>query len=119
MGFTWGEHSIVAIFLKTGIKKECLFVYNKDRKYYIKDKWSEERMTKLLQKAKEHNKQIEIIYMDRKGDITHRMVKVIKVNPCYFKGYCYLRHQQRIFALNNILAISLVANNKKDGYEKV
>ncbi|MBO1005241.1 transcriptional regulator [Pseudogracilibacillus auburnensis] len=46
-----------------------------------------------------------IMYMDDKGIITKRTVRVLKMNSSTFTAYCYLRNARRTFKINNLLAI--------------
>lgn len=46
-----------------------------------------------------------IMYIDDKGNITKRTVRVLKMNSSTFTAYCYLRNARRTFKINNLLAI--------------
>jgi predicted DNA-binding transcriptional regulator YafY len=48
-----------------------------------------------------------IIYIDRKGRLTERYVRVISATSDLLAAYCYYRRQPRSFAMRNILAARL------------
>ena len=48
---------------------------------------------------------IRIIYIDDKGNVTKRLVRVITINSSTFTAYCYLRNSRRTFKFNNVPAV--------------
>lgn len=48
---------------------------------------------------------LEMIYLDDKGNLSQRRIRVLSVGEETFKAYCYVRRQQRTFKSNNILSI--------------
>jgi predicted DNA-binding transcriptional regulator YafY len=50
---------------------------------------------------------VEIIYVGKKGKITQRKIVVRSVQDGVVKAFCLKQRGQRIFKLNNILAIQL------------
>lgn len=48
---------------------------------------------------------LEIMYMDGKGQISKRRVRVFQVGEVSFRAYCYLRKTNRTFTINNVLAL--------------
>lgn len=63
-------------------------------------------MKGLLMRAAETGEELEMIYQDNKGNISHRKIKVLTVNEDSFRAYCFIRRQQRTFKLNNTLSIA-------------
>ncbi len=56
---------------------------------------------------------IRIMYMmDDSGNVTKRTVKVLNMNSCTFKVFCYLRGSRRTFRIDNLLAFVSVNNEK-------
>lgn len=55
---------------------------------------------------------VEIIYIDRKCNITHRYVKVRAVANGAMKGFCFQQKAFRRFKLENILAIAPAARKR-------
>ncbi len=51
------------------------------------------------------SKTLQIMYMDDKGTVTKRTVRVLKINSSTFTAYCYLRESRRTFKFNNLLAV--------------
>ncbi|MFD2446362.1 hypothetical protein ACFSO7_20585 [Bacillus sp. CGMCC 1.16607] len=62
-------------------------------------------MKSQLIKAVESGRILELIYVDGKGNISQRKIKVLDVNAESFCAYCYTRQQRRTFKLDNILSI--------------
>jgi len=48
---------------------------------------------------------LEIVYIDRKRNITQRKIKVWSVNGDLVKGYCFSKNSPHLFKLENILAV--------------
>jgi predicted DNA-binding transcriptional regulator YafY len=55
---------------------------------------------------------VEIIYIDRLGQISQRRIKLHSINNEQIKAYCFARRSIRSFFINNILAISPVIIKK-------
>lgn len=62
-------------------------------------------MRNELIKCVKRSRLLQIMYMDDKGNITKRTVRVIKINSSTFTGYCYLRDAKRTFKIDNLLAV--------------
>lgn len=58
-----------------------------------------------LIKSVKLSRELQIMYMDDKGNITKRTVRVFKVSSSTFTAYCYLRGSRRTFKFNNLLAV--------------
>ncbi|AQT83591.1 hypothetical protein ERICIV_02635 [Paenibacillus larvae subsp. larvae] len=50
-------------------------------------------------------KTVEIIYLDRKGQITQRKVQIRSIHGSMVRAYCMLSKSVRTFKLENILAM--------------
>jgi predicted DNA-binding transcriptional regulator YafY len=61
-------------------------------------------MLRLLQQSSESKKPLEIIYMADNGSITQRSIIVYEINETKVKAWCLLRHEKRIFKIDNILS---------------
>jgi predicted DNA-binding transcriptional regulator YafY len=48
---------------------------------------------------------LEIVYIDRKRNITQRKVKIWSVHGDQVKGYCFSKKCPHLFRLENILAV--------------
>ncbi|MED3574483.1 hypothetical protein [Cytobacillus praedii] len=65
-------------------------------------------MSGLLLKAAVSGAIFEMIYLDCKGNISQRRIKVLSVKEESFRAYCYIRMQQRTFKTSNILSVGPV-----------
>lgn len=70
-------------------------------------------MINLLKRAHANNTDLEMIYLDNKGNISQRRIKVLNFNEISFRAYCYTRKQQRTFKVSNVLSIGPVRNMKR------
>jgi len=62
-------------------------------------------MKKLLKKAVQTGKKINIIYLSPSNAVSKRMIHIISYTDEHITGYCYMRQQIRTFKLANILAV--------------
>ncbi|WP_433958833.1 hypothetical protein [Cytobacillus horneckiae] len=62
-------------------------------------------MTGLLKRAVSNREDLEMIYLDDKGNISQRRIKVLSVYDESFRTYCYVRRQQRTFKICNVLSM--------------
>lgn len=46
-----------------------------------------------------------IMYMSKSGEITKRCLKIIKIMDTKFYAYCYTKHAQRTFIMDQVLAV--------------
>jgi predicted DNA-binding transcriptional regulator YafY len=60
-------------------------------------------------------REIEIIYLDRKGKFTQRTIHVISIKCGKVKAICSVRNSIRIFNIENILACT-PKDTKRYGY---
>lgn len=56
---------------------------------------------------------VEIIYQGSKGDITQRRIEVRSISAGIVKAYCLQRNAQRLFRIDNILAIQPLQQGAK------
>jgi len=55
------------------------------------------------------NKVVEIIYIDRFGELSQRYIRVIASKEDRLIAYCYTKKKVRVFLLENILGTKRVA----------
>ncbi|MEI2366228.1 hypothetical protein [Niallia circulans] len=65
-------------------------------------------MKGLLKRAVMNGEVLEMIYLNTKGEISQRRIKVIKLNEESFSAYCFTRNQQRTFKIINVLSVGPV-----------
>jgi predicted DNA-binding transcriptional regulator YafY len=62
---------------------------------------------KEIEISEREHRPVSLIYMDRKGAISQRVVQVTRVTDEGIQAYCFLRRQPRMFRHDQILAASL------------
>ncbi|TGB04675.1 hypothetical protein [Halobacillus salinus] len=62
-------------------------------------------MDGIISRATVSKQPLEMIYLDSKGNMSQRQVRVVKVNGNQVLAYCYARKQVRSFKLSNILSV--------------
>ncbi|WP_423409755.1 hypothetical protein AABM38_07110 [Heyndrickxia sp. MSNUG] len=62
-------------------------------------------MNNLLLKSLKTNQPVEMIYISANNEITHRKIVVKELYGSYFKAFCFLRNDNRMFRLENILSV--------------
>lgn len=62
---------------------------------------------KELEIAHREHRPVSLIYMDRQGEISQRVVQVRGFTEEGVQAYCYKRRQPRTFLYEQILAVSL------------
>lgn len=70
-------------------------------------------MNGLLKRAALKSETLEMIYQNNKGEISHRVIKIINLKDESFFAYCFTRKQQRTFKLTNVLSIGPVRKLKR------
>lgn len=70
-------------------------------------------MRSLLLKAATSGLLLEMIYLDCKGNLSQRRIRVLSLNEESFRAYCYTRKQQRTFKVSNILSVGPVKNIRR------
>jgi predicted DNA-binding transcriptional regulator YafY len=61
-------------------------------------------MNGIFQRALGSRQRVIIMYMDGKNQITHREVRVLKINEDYLLVYCFAREGVRTLKRSNILS---------------
>lgn len=62
-------------------------------------------MVGILNRAAGTKKSLEMIYVDGKGNMTQRKVRVVEVRENHILAYCYNRNQVRSFSKAGILSV--------------
>lgn len=62
-------------------------------------------MLEHIRQSNKYNQLLEMIYVDGKGTITKRRIKVLKMNKDTFVAYCFLRRANRTFKNSHVLAL--------------
>ncbi|WP_193064927.1 hypothetical protein [Oceanobacillus oncorhynchi] len=65
-------------------------------------------MIGFLTRAMERKEKIMIYYMDSKGKVSQRIIRVVGIDDEKVLAYCYYRKQVRSFKLENILSCGQV-----------
>jgi predicted DNA-binding transcriptional regulator YafY len=65
-------------------------------------------------KSLERGQLADMIYMNNKGEISKRRVKVLSVEGDSFQAFCFLRGTKRTFKIDNVLAFVPVVNRERD-----
>ncbi|MCT1904136.1 hypothetical protein [Oceanobacillus sojae] len=61
-------------------------------------------MIGLLNKSLDKKENIMIYYMDSKGKVSQRIIRVVDIDDVKVLAYCYYRKQVRSFKKDNILS---------------
>lgn len=67
-----------------------------------------------LMKCMERNQLVELMYLDNKGNISKRRVKVLKIQGDTFHVFCFNRNAKRTFLIDNILACAPVIHKESE-----
>ncbi|MBN6888958.1 putative DNA-binding transcriptional regulator YafY [Cytobacillus horneckiae] len=70
-------------------------------------------MKGLLTRAANRREELEMIYLDNKGNISQRRIKVLSVYDESFRAYCYVKRQQRTFKICNVLSMGPVRSVRR------
>lgn len=62
-------------------------------------------METLFQRSIEERLKLEMIYMTHNGEISQRVIRVLKDNNSNILAYCYVKRKVRMFKKNNILSV--------------
>lgn len=63
-------------------------------------------MNGILRRALVNRHALKMIYMNQKGDLSYRIIKVLSYDANRIQAYCYSKRQFRTFRLANILSIA-------------
>jgi len=61
-------------------------------------------MLRDLQRYLARRQPVDIVYIDRAGQLTQRRVRLLRVDAAHVRAYCYERRAVRTFNLAKILA---------------
>ena len=65
-------------------------------------------MENIYVKSMQERLPMEVIYINKHGIITQRMIRVLRYNDAYIKGYCYTKRHIRTFKRDNILSVDFI-----------
>jgi len=68
-------------------------------------------MLRTVKQATKINRLVDIIYIDKAGQLTKRRLRILKYDDNLLVAYCFTRRSIRTFNIENILAITPVTNN--------
>lgn len=71
-------------------------------------------MRKQLMKSMEYNESLDMMYVDGKGQISKRRIKVLQIGEVSFRAYCHMRGTNRTFTIDNVLALVPVILKERD-----
>ena len=69
-------------------------------------------MFKMLVKCHRENRAAEIIYIDKNGRTSQRIIYIKKLDENRVNAYCLMRKQNRVFMIENILAVMPVGGKE-------
>lgn len=64
-------------------------------------------------------KPVELIYLDKNKQLTRRHVKLLRIEGNYVQAFCYIKRSPRMFIIDNILAICLFKQMKKEAANRI
>ncbi|OGY93972.1 MAG: hypothetical protein A2406_03660 [Candidatus Komeilibacteria bacterium RIFOXYC1_FULL_37_11] len=88
-----------------GLSHGNIWYHNAGRKEKIVARWGQGQELTILDKIKEaliKGQQVEIEYMDEKGETTIRKIDIQNINGNKIKAFCHLRDAVRFFELDRI-----------------
>lgn len=62
-------------------------------------------MKESLLKAMRYGQIVDVMYISKRGEVTKRPIKVLKLNGESFQAYCFLRNTKRTFLIDSVLAL--------------
>lgn len=65
-------------------------------------------------KYMERNQLVKLMYLDSKGNISKRQVKVLKIQGDTFQGFCFKRNAKRTFNFENVLALVPIISKERE-----
>ncbi|MEK9196804.1 transcriptional regulator [Lysinibacillus halotolerans] len=71
-------------------------------------------MKEQLLKVMQRNQLVEMMYIAKNGEITKRRIKVTKVLEDKFNAYCFLKRANRVFCIDNVLALVPVIRKERE-----
>lgn len=73
-------------------------------------------MLRDITKYMAYGQLIQIIYLDRNGNTSKRILRLHSIKDGQVKAYCLTRRAYRVFSIDNILAVAPVVNRRASGY---
>ena len=67
-----------------------------------------------LMKCMERNQLVELMYMDSKGNISQRRVKVLNIKGDSFQVFCFKRNAKRTFIIDSVLACVAIIHKERE-----
>ena len=67
-----------------------------------------------LMKCMERNQLVELMYMDSKGKISQRRVKVLRIQGDTFQVFCFKRNAKRTFIMDSVLAFVPIIHKERE-----
>ncbi|MFP7199659.1 transcriptional regulator [Lysinibacillus halotolerans] len=71
-------------------------------------------MKEHLLKSMQRNQLVDMMYISKSGVITKRRIKINKVFDGKFNAYCFMKHANRLFCIDNVLAIVPVIQKERE-----
>ncbi|MEK5071734.1 transcriptional regulator [Sporosarcina sp. FSL K6-1508] len=70
-------------------------------------------MLKVLERTVRYGDLLDMIYVDGKGQISKRRIKVLQIGEVSFRAYCHMRGTNRTFTVDNVLALVPVVRKER------
>lgn len=70
-------------------------------------------MKEQLIKAMQRNQFVNMMYMDKSGEVSKRRIKIIKIVGDSFQAYCFTRQAKRTFMIDSVLAVVPVFHKER------
>ncbi|MCY9547276.1 transcriptional regulator [Lysinibacillus xylanilyticus] len=71
-------------------------------------------MKEQLIKAMQRNQFLNMMYMDKDGNVSKRRIKVIKIVGDSFQAYCFNRQAKRTFMSDSVLAVVPIVHKERE-----
>ncbi|MGE7129555.1 transcriptional regulator [Lysinibacillus xylanilyticus] len=71
-------------------------------------------MKEQLIKAMQRNQFLNMMYMDKDGNVSKRRIKVIKIVGDSFQAFCFTRQAKRTFMIDSVLAVVPVSRKERE-----
>lgn len=71
-------------------------------------------MRLYLMRCMERKQLVELMYLDSKGNISKRRVKVLKIQGDTSQAFCFNRNAKRTFVIENVLSLVPVVHKVRE-----
>lgn len=71
-------------------------------------------MKNQLIKLYERGQLVDMMYIAQSGEISKRLIKISKMLDDKFTAYCFTKHANRTFIIDNILALAPVIRKERE-----